>query len=251
MGKACRSDASSVSLRTVVGLCTSPFPLSPYGYILLSTSSTHFSRSEADLQRHGSGPHTHQTYSDGAMNVGLGTPATSGGIKGQNITHKAENALTKKQITYEFGAKPDSNELRAGSTSGRPGYRVKYKTTASDKGLQNVRTQDLGGDGVGKVYVYTPFSTKPKSIINTIEKKDSQTSSVITQIDLTGEEMSGIASKAWGKPNIKNINTLFFQCAQIKCIDLNVQKQEVTNVKIILQMWVCYGFQNNGRKFFI
>lgn len=55
------------------------------------------------------------------------------------------------------------------------------------------------------------FFTKPKSIINTIEKKDSQTTSVITQIDLTSEEMSGIASRVWGKPNIKNINTLFFQ----------------------------------------
>lgn len=205
-----------MSLRTVVGLCTSPFPLSPYGYILLSTPSTHFSRSEADLQRHSSGPHTHQTYSDGAMNVGLGTPATSGGITGQNITNKAENVLTKGQITYELGAKPDSNELRAGSTFSQLGYGVTYKTTASDKGLQNVRTQDLGVDGVGKVYVYTPLFTKPKSIINTIEKKDSQTSSVITQIDLTGEEISCMASKSWGRPNIKNINTLFFQCCTDK-----------------------------------
>ncbi|TNL00886.1 hypothetical protein CYD30_28480, partial [Kosakonia cowanii] len=118
---------------------------------------------------------------------------------------------SKGQITYEFGAKPDSNELRAGNTFSQLGYRVTYKTTASDKGLQNVRTQDLWVDGVGKVDVYTPLSTKPKSIINTIEKKDSQTTSVITQIDLTSEEMSGIASRVWGKPNIKNINTLFFQ----------------------------------------
>lgn len=69
------------------------------------------------------------------MNVGLGTPATSGGITGQNITNKAENVLTKGQITYEFGAKPDSNELRAGSTFSQLGYGVTYKTTASDKGL--------------------------------------------------------------------------------------------------------------------
>ncbi|WP_313163721.1 hypothetical protein [Kosakonia cowanii] len=150
------------------------------------------------------------------MNVGLGTAAIFGGITGQNITNKAENVLTKGQITYKFGAKPDSNELRAGSTFSQPGYRVTYKTTASDKGLQNVRTQDLLVDGVEQFDLYTPLSTKPKSIINTIEKKDSQTSSVITQIDLTGEEMSCIASKAWGKPNIKNINTLFFQCCTDK-----------------------------------
>lgn len=150
-------------------------------------------------------------YSDGALNVGLGTAAIFSGIAGQNITSKAENALTNGQITYEFGAKPDSNELRAGNTFSQLGYDVTYKTTASDKGLQNVRTQDLWVNGVGKVDVYTPQSTKPKSIINTIEKKDSQTSSVFTQVDLTGEEMSGIASRVWGKPNIKNINTLFFQ----------------------------------------
>lgn len=145
------------------------------------------------------------------MNTGLGKATIFSGITGQNITNKAENALTKKQITYEFGVKPDSNELRGGSTFSQPDYRVTYKTIASDKGLQNVRTQDLGVDGVGKVYVCTPLSTKPKSIINTIEKKDRQTSSVITQIDLTGEEMSCIASSVLGKPNIKNINTLFFQ----------------------------------------
>lgn len=143
-----RSHAASVSLRTVVGLYTSPFPLLPYGYILLSTSSAHFYRSEADLLRHGSGLHAHQTYSDGTMNTGLGTATIFSGITGQNITNKADNALTKKQISYEFGAKPDSNELRAGSTFSRPGYRVTYKTTASDKGLQNGRTQDLGVDGV-------------------------------------------------------------------------------------------------------
>ncbi|MDK2377730.1 hypothetical protein [Serratia fonticola] len=150
-------------------------------------------------------------YGEGALNIGLGTAAIFGGVAGQNITSKAENALTKGQITYEFGAKPDGNEVRAGNTFSQLGYDVTYKATASDKGLQNVRTQDLWVDGVGKVDVYTPQSTKPKSIINTIEKKDSQTSSVLTQVDLTGEEMSGIASRVWGKPNIKNINTLFFQ----------------------------------------
>lgn len=55
-------------------------------------------------------------YGEGALNIGLGTAAIFGSVAGQNITNKVENALTKGQITYEFGAKPDSNELRAGNT---------------------------------------------------------------------------------------------------------------------------------------
>ncbi|UJD89259.1 hypothetical protein FS594_10955 [Rahnella aquatilis] len=44
-------------------------------------------------------------FADGALNVGFGSAAIFGGIAGQNIINKAENALTKGQVTYEFGAK--------------------------------------------------------------------------------------------------------------------------------------------------
>lgn len=50
-----------------------------------------------------------------------------------------------------------------------------------------------------------------KNILNIIEKKKSQASSVLTQIDLSGVEMKSIADRVWGKPNAKNIHTLFFQ----------------------------------------
>src|SRR5699024_4544830 len=83
--------------------------------------------------------------------------------------------------------------------------------TASDKGIQGARTSDLYVDGVGRVDVYTPKTTNTKNIIASIEKKDSQTSSVLLQIDLVGKDMNSIASRVWGKPNVKNINTIFFQ----------------------------------------
>lgn len=48
-------------------------------------------------------------------------------------------------------------------------------------------------------------------IIRAIEKKDTQTTAVLTQIDLSGREMEQMANRVWGKPSVKNINTLFFQ----------------------------------------
>ncbi|MBD2812596.1 hypothetical protein ID853_17345, partial [Xenorhabdus sp. Vera] len=119
--------------------------------------------------------------------------------------------IRKGNITHEPLAKPDSNEMKAGEGFAKLGYDVKYKATASDLGIKDVRTPDLYVNGVGKVDVYTPKTAKPKNIIAAIEKKDSQTSSVLTQIDLPGKEMKGIADRIWGKPNVKNINTLFFQ----------------------------------------
>lgn len=150
-------------------------------------------------------------YADGLLNLGLGSLAIYGGAAGQNFINKAENALTKGQVTYEFGAKPDGNELRAGSTFSELGYDVTYKTTASDKGISDVRTPDLWVNGIGKVDVYTPQTTNLGNIVKAIEKKDSQTTAVLTQIDLSLQDMQSISSRLWGKPSVKNINTLFFQ----------------------------------------
>ncbi|WP_114196281.1 hypothetical protein [Edaphovirga cremea] len=124
-------------------------------------------------------------YADGLLNLGLGSLAIYGGAAGQNFINKAENALTKGQVTYEFGAKPDGNELRAGSTFSELGYDVTYKTTASDKGISDVRTPDLWVNGIGKVDVYTPQTTNLGNTVKAIEKKDSQTTAVLTQIDLS------------------------------------------------------------------
>ncbi|WP_258554916.1 VENN motif pre-toxin domain-containing protein [Pragia fontium] len=150
-------------------------------------------------------------YGEGALNIGLGTAAIFGGLASQNIINKPENTLTKGQVTYEFGAKPNGNELRAGSTFSELGYDVTYKTTASDKGISGVRTPDLWVNGIGKVDVYTPQTASLGNIVKAIEKKDSQTTAVLTQIDLSPQDMQSMSSRLWGKPSIKNINTLFFQ----------------------------------------
>jgi filamentous hemagglutinin len=120
-------------------------------------------------------------------------------------------AVRQGKVTYEPLAKPDTNELRAGKKFAEQGYDVTYRGTASDRGIQNLRTSDLYVNGIGQVDVYTPRTTNIKNIISSIEKKDSQASSVLLQINLVGKNMNTIASRVWGKPNVKNINTIFFQ----------------------------------------
>lgn len=150
-------------------------------------------------------------FADGALNVGLGSAAIFGGVAGQHIINKAENALSKGQVTYEFGAKPDGNELRAGSTFSELGYDVTYKVTASDRGIPGVQTQDLWVNGVGKVDVYTPKNLNQKTILRGIEDKNKQTTSVFIQAEIPTIDMQSIAMRTWGKPSANNINTLFFQ----------------------------------------
>ncbi|WVD70265.1 hypothetical protein RHO14_07840 [Orbus wheelerorum] len=112
------------------------------------------------------------------------------------------------KVTYELSAKPNADELRAGNKFSELGYDVTFKKESTQSG---VRTQDLWVNGVGKVDVYTPKITDQTKIIRAIEKKDTQTTAVLTQIDLSGKEMEQMAGRVWGKPNVKNINTLFFQ----------------------------------------
>ncbi|RDT47571.1 hypothetical protein DXF93_29395, partial [Escherichia coli] len=150
-------------------------------------------------------------YGEGALNVGLGSAAIFGAGAGQSVIHKAETALVKGQVTYEFGAKPNTNELRAGNTFSELGYDVTYKTTASDRGISDVRTPDLWVNNIGKVDVYTPQTKNLGNIVKAIEEKDSQTTAVLTQIDLSLQDMQSMSSRLWGKPSVKNINTLFFQ----------------------------------------
>lgn len=66
-------------------------------------------------------------------------------------------------------------------------------------------------EGIGKVDVYTPKVKKIDKILTAIEKKNKQTTAVITQIDLSAKDMQQIANRTWGKPSANNINTLFFQ----------------------------------------
>ena len=114
-------------------------------------------------------------------------------------------------MTYEPLAKPDANELRAGQKFADQGYDVTYRATASDKGISGTRTSDLHVNGIGKVDVYTPKVKEIDKILTGIEKKNKQTTAVLTQIDLSGKDMQQIANRTWGKPSANNINTLFFQ----------------------------------------
>lgn len=66
-------------------------------------------------------------------------------------------------------------------------------------------------EGIGKVDVYTPKVKKIDKILTAIEKKNKQTTAVITQINLSAKDMQQIANRTWGKPSANNINTLFFQ----------------------------------------
>ncbi|WP_414158731.1 hemagglutinin repeat-containing protein [Pseudomonas sp. BNK-45] len=160
----------------------------------------------------------HVSVNDGRINERGGNSAGDTGKGGAGSVDKTVHdtntnlpVVREGKVVYEPLARPDANEIRAGSGFAKLGYDVKYKATASDLGVKDVRTPDMYVSGIGKVDVYTPNTANQKNIINVIEKKKSQASSVLTQIDLSGVEMKSIADRVWGKPNAKNIHTLFFQ----------------------------------------
>jgi hypothetical protein len=83
--------------------------------------------------------------------------------------------------------------------------------TASDLNVKNVQTPDLLIGEVGYVDVYTPkVDTSIASILRTIERKDSQTTSVLVQTDRPRSDLESIANRTWGKKDL-DIRTLFFQ----------------------------------------
>ncbi|PTU64817.1 filamentous hemagglutinin [Chromobacterium sp. Panama] len=120
-------------------------------------------------------------------------------------------ALRVGKVVTEPYAKPDANELIAANGFSKLGYDVTHKATASDKGVQGVKTQDLWVDGIGKVDVYTPTVVTPKSILRMIEKKNLQTNAIIIQVNLAPKEIQEIVARAWGKSSTENISKLFFQ----------------------------------------
>ncbi|WP_342611156.1 hemagglutinin repeat-containing protein [Burkholderia ambifaria] len=121
------------------------------------------------------------------------------------------NDGAKGQVTVEHGATPDSNETSAGRGLANAGYDVSHQPTASQQGVDGVRTADLSVKGVGQVDVYTPVNTNPNSIVRNIEGKFDQANGVIVQADLSNADMASIAARIWGKPNGQNFNTIFFQ----------------------------------------
>ncbi|NML30420.1 CdiA C-terminal domain-containing protein [Paraburkholderia antibiotica] len=114
-------------------------------------------------------------------------------------------------MTVEAGATPDANEVRAGQGLADAGYDVSHQPTANSQGIPDVRTADLSITGVGQVDGYSPVNTNPNSIVRNIEAKFDQANGVIVQADLSGADMTSIASRTWGKPNGQNFNTIVFQ----------------------------------------
>ncbi|MDM4209509.1 DUF637 domain-containing protein [Klebsiella spallanzanii] len=134
-----------------------------------------------------------------------GVKALEKGVKAKGTTLPA---IRVGKIKYEPLAKPNADEIRAGQKFAELGYDVTFKKESTQSG---VRTQDLWVEGIGKVDVYTPKVTDQTKIIRAIEKKNTQTTAVLTQIDLPGKDMQQMANRVWGKPSANNINTLFFQ----------------------------------------
>ena len=118
----------------------------------------------------------------------------------------------KGNVNVEPGATPDANEVRAGRGLADAGYDVNHQPTASQMGIDGVRTADLFIDGVGQVDVYTPKSgTSINAITRAVEAKADQANGVFVQADISQSDMASIAARTWGKPSASSLNTLFFQ----------------------------------------
>lgn len=59
-----------------------------------------------------------------------------------------------------------------------------------------------------------------------IEQKDDQAVGVLVQTDLEDQAIQSIASRVWGKPTIKNIDTLFFQRSDGTIIKITRPKKD-------------------------
>lgn len=94
------------------------------------------------------------------------------------------------------------------------GYDVTHQTTASSKGIPDVRTADLFIEGVSDVDVYTPETLTQNSILRDIEKKADHGVGVFVQANISDADISSIVARMWGRVNGKSIRTLFFSKGQ-------------------------------------
>lgn len=131
---------------------------------------------------------------------------------------KAFNNLNPGTIKILDKATPDENELKAGYSLAQAGYNVQHLPTASQLGIQKVRTADTYVEGLGRIDVYTPETDKIDNILRSIEKKSSQANGVLIQKNLSSSDMSSMASRMWNKTNAKNINIIIFQDSNGKII---------------------------------
>ena len=107
------------------------------------------------------------------------------------------------RFTLEAGAKLDADELAVAQAFNRYGYDAHGLTTASQRGIQNVRTADLEISGLGRVDVYTPRKFDSKAISRAIEKKGTQAPVVAIRGNLSEQLMRETAARLWGKTSSK------------------------------------------------
>lgn len=81
---------------------------------------------------------------------------------------KAFNNLNPGTIKILDKATPDENELKAGYSLAQAGYNVQHLPTASQLGIQKVRTADTYVEGLGRIDVYTPETDKIDNILRSI-----------------------------------------------------------------------------------
>ena len=106
------------------------------------------------------------------------------------------------------GAIPDANELRAGLGVAGEGYDVIYLPELNCKGIQGERTADMLVGKIGKIDVYTPETDTVTKLLRNLERKNNQAIGALIQTDLPALE---IANRAWGKPQLRNFQTIFVQ----------------------------------------
>lgn len=150
---------------------------------------------------------------DGAHTGGSETP--NQGPAGPTITFNEgagpKDGTSSGRISYEDGALPDGDELRAGSGLAQLGFDVTFQVTKSSLGIKDTRTADLKVKGLGTIDVYSPVGLNLAKLPTGIEKKASQADGVMVQVDISSEDMRSVVARVWGKPNPQRINTIIFQ----------------------------------------
>jgi len=113
----------------------------------------------------------------------------------------ANRGLIPRQgrLTLEPGSTLNADELAVGNAFTRHGYDARGLQTASQRGIQGVRTADLEVSGLGRVDVFTPQKLNSKSISRAIEGKGTQSPVVAIRGNISERVMRETAARVWGK----------------------------------------------------
>ena len=99
----------------------------------------------------------------------------------------------------DAGATLDADEIAVANVFTRHGYDARGLQTASQRGIQGVRTADLEISGLGRVDVFTPQQVNSKSISRAIERKGTQAPIVAIRGNVSERVMRETVARVWGK----------------------------------------------------